>query len=116
MAKMISAKSDGFRRERRARRGPHAARQCTRRSCCNRENQRRPAIIAGWAYGNRVARMLAIDRPELVRGVVLIAAGGKFPPKPEVMTELRAFHDKSLSLEKHCSTRRQCLVTDSGNS
>src|ERR1700730_17873606 len=75
-----------------------------------------PAIIAGWAYGNRVARMLAIDRPELVRGVVLIAAGGKFPPKPEVMTELRAFQDKSLSLEKHCSTRRQCLVTDSGNS
>jgi pimeloyl-ACP methyl ester carboxylesterase len=70
-----------------------------------------PAIIAGWAYGNRVARMLAIDWPELVRGVVLIAAGGKFPPKPEVMTELRAFQDKSLSLEKHCSTRRQCLVT-----
>src|ERR1700730_17229484 len=58
-----------------------------------------PAIIAGWAYGNRVARMLAIDWPELVRGVVLIAAGGKCPPKPEVVTERRAFQDKSLSLE-----------------
>jgi pimeloyl-ACP methyl ester carboxylesterase len=68
-----------------------------------------PAIIAGWAYGNRVARMLAIDWPELVRGVVLIAAGGKFPPKPEVMTELRAFQDKSLSLEKRAEAARNIL-------
>jgi pimeloyl-ACP methyl ester carboxylesterase len=53
--------------------------------------------------------MLAIDWPELVRGVVLIAAGGKFPPKPEVMTELRAFQDKSLSLEKRAEAARNIL-------
>jgi hypothetical protein len=39
--------------------------------------------------GNRVARMLATERPELVRGVVSIAAGGKVVPKPEVFESLR---------------------------
>jgi pimeloyl-ACP methyl ester carboxylesterase len=43
-----------------------------------------PAIVGGWAYGNRVARMLATESPQLVRGIVLIAAGGKFVPKPEI--------------------------------
>jgi pimeloyl-ACP methyl ester carboxylesterase len=38
--------------------------------------------IAGHAFGNRVARMLAADHPELVRSVILFAAGGKVPPKP----------------------------------
>src|SRR6266702_5236260 len=32
-----------------------------------------PVIVGGWAYGNRVARMLATEWPQLVRGVVLIA-------------------------------------------
>lgn len=38
--------------------------------------------IAGHAFGNRVARTLAADHPELVRSVILFAAGGKVPPKP----------------------------------
>src|SRR3954469_19096444 len=33
-----------------------------------------PAIVAGHAFGNWVARMLAADRPDLVRAVVLLAA------------------------------------------
>lgn len=33
-----------------------------------------PAIVAGHAAGNWVARMLAHDRPELVRGVCMLAA------------------------------------------
>jgi pimeloyl-ACP methyl ester carboxylesterase len=41
-----------------------------------------PVVIAGHAFGNRVARTLAADRPELVRSVILFAAGGKVPPKP----------------------------------
>jgi pimeloyl-ACP methyl ester carboxylesterase len=36
--------------------------------------------IAGHAFGNRVARTLAADHPELVRSVILFAAGGKVPP------------------------------------
>jgi pimeloyl-ACP methyl ester carboxylesterase len=38
--------------------------------------------IAGHAFGNRVARTLAADHPELVRSVILFAAGGKVPPDP----------------------------------
>jgi pimeloyl-ACP methyl ester carboxylesterase len=33
----------------------------------------------GHAFGSRVARCLAADRPELVRRVVLPAAGGLVP-------------------------------------
>lgn len=40
-----------------------------------------PAVVVGHAYGNWVARMLAVDRPDLVRGVVLAAAAAKsYPP------------------------------------
>lgn len=40
-----------------------------------------PCIIIGHAFGNWVARMTAVDYPELVRGVVIAAAGGStFPP------------------------------------
>ena len=42
-----------------------------------------PVVVAGHTYGNRLARILAQDRPDLVRGVVLMAAGGKFPPSAE---------------------------------
>ncbi|MGL4291441.1 MAG: alpha/beta fold hydrolase [Phreatobacter sp.] len=40
-----------------------------------------PAVIVGHAFGNWVARMTAVDHPELVRGVVLAAAAAKaYPP------------------------------------
>lgn len=39
-----------------------------------------PAIIAGHAYGNWIARTIAADHPQLVRGVVLMAAGAKTWP------------------------------------
>ncbi|CAJ0696481.1 alpha/beta fold hydrolase [Ralstonia holmesii] len=39
-----------------------------------------PAVVVGHAWGNFPARMVAVDRPELVRGVVLVAASaGKVP-------------------------------------
>jgi pimeloyl-ACP methyl ester carboxylesterase len=41
-----------------------------------------PANVGGHAFGNRVARMLDADRPELVRSVILFAAGGKVAPAP----------------------------------
>jgi pimeloyl-ACP methyl ester carboxylesterase len=42
-----------------------------------------PAFVLGHAFGNRVARTVAGDRPEIVRGVILVAAGGKIDPPPE---------------------------------
>jgi pimeloyl-ACP methyl ester carboxylesterase len=46
--------------------------------------------IAGHAFGNRVARTLAADHPELVRSVILLAAGGKVPPDPPGERALQA--------------------------
>jgi len=42
-----------------------------------------PAVIAGHAYGHFVAKMTAVDFPELARGVILIGAAQK-NPDPEV--------------------------------
>jgi pimeloyl-ACP methyl ester carboxylesterase len=42
-----------------------------------------PAVVLGHAFGQWVARTLAADRPDLVRGVVLAAAAAKSAP-PEL--------------------------------
>ncbi|HEY7247642.1 MAG TPA: alpha/beta hydrolase [Xanthobacteraceae bacterium] len=39
-----------------------------------------PAHLIGHAFGNRIARCLAVDRPSLVRSVTLLAAGGLIGP------------------------------------
>jgi pimeloyl-ACP methyl ester carboxylesterase len=39
------------------------------------------AVVVGHAYGNWVARMTAVDHPDLVRGVVIAAAAAKQYPK-----------------------------------
>lgn len=40
-----------------------------------------PAVIIGHAFGNWVARTTGVDYPELVRGVVIVAAAAKnYPP------------------------------------
>ncbi len=47
-----------------------------------------PAVIAGHAYGNWVARMTATDHPALVRGIILIAAAAKtFPDELRVVVQ-----------------------------
>ena len=59
-----------------------------------------PANVAGHAFGNRVARTLAADRPELVRNVILLAAGGKVAPKPPAQHALQTiFNPKSSDAE-----------------
>jgi pimeloyl-ACP methyl ester carboxylesterase len=46
-----------------------------------------PAFVVGHAFGNRVARMLATDRPDLVRAVSLVAANVGHAPSPPVVRE-----------------------------
>ena len=63
-----------------------------------------PVVVVGHAFGNFVARMLATDRPDLVRGVVLAAASaGKVPAgvhelpiPPEVTDAINKSADTSL--------------------
>jgi len=46
-----------------------------------------PAFVVGHAFGNRVARMLATDRPDLVRAVALIAANVGHAASPPRLRE-----------------------------
>jgi pimeloyl-ACP methyl ester carboxylesterase len=49
-----------------------------------------PALMVGHAFGNRVSRLLATIRPELVNGVVLVAANvGHAPSPPKVREAIR---------------------------
>lgn len=56
-----------------------------------------PAFVVGHAFGNRVARMLATDRPELVCAVSLVAANvGHAPSPPHVREAIKASANPSL--------------------
>jgi pimeloyl-ACP methyl ester carboxylesterase len=64
-----------------------------------------PAIIVGHAFGNWVARMTAVDHPELVRGVVIVAAAAKAYPNgiasgKELSEAVRLAGDTKLSDEE----------------
>jgi len=53
-----------------------------------------PAILAGHAFGHFVAKMTAVDFPELVRAVILIGAAQK-QPNPEVQKAVAIATDPS---------------------
>jgi pimeloyl-ACP methyl ester carboxylesterase len=52
------------------------------------ELQLAPAFVLGHAFGNRIARTVAADRPDLVRGVILVSAGGRIEPRAEAQHAL----------------------------
>jgi pimeloyl-ACP methyl ester carboxylesterase len=61
-----------------------------------------PAIVVGHAFGSWVARMTAVDHPELVRGVVMVAAAAKaypvgFPGAKELSDAVQKSGDFALS-------------------
>jgi pimeloyl-ACP methyl ester carboxylesterase len=61
------------------------------------------AVIVGHAYGNWVARMTAVDHPQLVRGVVLAAAPTK---QPELTTAVTTAGNLTLSNEERLAALR----------
>jgi pimeloyl-ACP methyl ester carboxylesterase len=61
-----------------------------------------PVHVLGHALGNRVARCLAADRPDLVRSVILLAAGGLIAPAAEVQRALQGWF-------RHDATASECL-------
>ena len=66
-----------------------------------------PAFVVGHAFGNRVARMLATDRPDLVRATALVAANiGKAPSPPQVRAAIRTSADPSLPDEERLAALR----------
>ena len=58
-----------------------------------------PAVMAGHAFGNFVARTTAADFPQLVRAVVLLGATHVWPVPPDVRDSINKTHDMSLPEE-----------------
>jgi pimeloyl-ACP methyl ester carboxylesterase len=56
-----------------------------------------PAHIVGHAGGNRIARCLATDRPDFVKTVILLAAGGLVAPQREAFAALERTLTENLS-------------------
>ena len=56
-----------------------------------------PAHLVGHAFGNRIARCLAVDRPALVRSVTLLAAGGLIGPATPLGTPFRNATDVKMN-------------------
>jgi pimeloyl-ACP methyl ester carboxylesterase len=65
-----------------------------------------PTVVIGHAFGQRVARMLATQYPDRVRCVVMLAAGGKVPPRPGAREALVQVFDPALPPEKHLEAVR----------
>ena len=57
--------------------------------------------VLGHAFGNRIARCLATDRPDLARSVILLAAGGLAGPAPETHAPVqRLLHQDITQAER----------------
>ncbi len=55
-----------------------------------------PCVVAGHAFGAKVARTLASDRPELVRALVILAGVGRTAIDPAIHASVVASSDPSL--------------------
>jgi pimeloyl-ACP methyl ester carboxylesterase len=74
-----------------------------------------PAFVVGHAFGNRVARMLANDRPELVAAVGLIAdKAGKEPGPPRVREAIKSCAASSWP-DAACIKERQVAIFAPGD-
>ncbi len=65
-----------------------------------------PAVLIGHAFGQRVARMLATMRPDLVKGIVMLAAGGKVPVPQRAREALSGCFDLAHSDDVHIENVR----------
>ncbi|MBW2623878.1 MAG: alpha/beta hydrolase, partial [Deltaproteobacteria bacterium] len=69
--------------------------------------------LVGHAFGNRVARCLAADRPDLVNCVILLAAGGKAPPLPEYIEAMTILRSKPTPEERRAAMRAAYFAVNS---
>ena len=70
-----------------------------------------PAIAAGHAYGNWIARTIATDHPGLVRGVVLVAAGARSMPK-ELSATIDVIADPAAPEERRLAGLRWAFFAE----
>jgi len=59
-----------------------------------------PTVVIGHAFGNRVVRAAAHQYPDLIKGVILIAAGGDKPIEPTADAALKNIFNPISSFKK----------------
>jgi pimeloyl-ACP methyl ester carboxylesterase len=65
--------------------------------------------VLGYGFGNRVARCLAVDRPELVEGLILLGAGGQVPGDPEAIEALDRLLESGLTDEEELAALQTAM-------
>jgi pimeloyl-ACP methyl ester carboxylesterase len=81
-------------------------------ACAIRATCRAPVSVLGHALGNRIARTLASDHPDLVRDVILVACGGLVPIAPEIQRSLVACFAIDLPEEEHLEHVARAFFAD----
>lgn len=76
----------------------------------------RQVHVLGHAYGNRVARCLAVDRPDLVKTVILLAAGGRVGPLAEIEEAAQKLDSGKLSRKETLEELRAVYFSPSSDS
>jgi pimeloyl-ACP methyl ester carboxylesterase len=74
-----------------------------------------PAVLIGHAFGQRVARTLATMRSDLVRGIVMLAAGGKVPVPQSALEALSDCFDLALSNDVRIENIRRAFFAPGNN-
>jgi pimeloyl-ACP methyl ester carboxylesterase len=69
-----------------------------------------PVVFIGHAGGNRVGRMVATMRPDLVRSLILLAAGGRVGPSAEVGAAVRRWLDDALPWQERLLAVEQAFL------
>lgn len=81
-------------------------------ACVVRATCAPPVTVLGHALGNRIARTLASDHPDLVRDVILVACGGLVPIAPEVQRSLGACFALDLPADEHLAHVARAFFAD----
>ena len=74
-----------------------------------------PVHVLGHANGQRIARCLAVDRPDLVDRLVLLACGGKVPGDAEAWALYDDLYDGSLPVARRLEALRRNFFCDGGD-
>ena len=69
----------------------------------------RPATVIGHDFGNRIARTLASDHPELVKQLILLSAGGMAPRSAELEEVTTRFWESALSRADRLAALQQAF-------
>jgi len=74
-----------------------------------------PVVVVGHDFGNRIARTLAADHPELVKRLILLSAGGMVPRAAAIESLTTRLWETPLSRDDRMAVVRQTFFAPGNN-